>query len=191
MTTDLVPVEVKKNVLSVQQVANALSVTDPASAEKASELRHNIKEAMRQLTEKKTDITRPIMDSLAKIKALFAPYELMLKNADTTVDAKLLSYKIEEQDRIDTAKAKVVARAEKGTLRSETAVKKLGEIGEAKKTAGTRLQSRRVLDIVDESLLPREYMVPDRIKITKALFAGIDVFGARLVDEKHLVDEKL
>lgn len=184
--TDLVPVEVKKNVLSVQQVANSLSVTDPASAEKASAVLHEIKEATRVLTEKKTDITRPIMESLAKVKALFAPLELSLKNADQMVRAKMLAYQIEEEDKKEKATAKIVERAAKGTIKSETAVKKLGEVGEVAKTQGVKFTTRRKLEIVDETMIPHEYMTPDREKITKALFADILVPGCGLKEEKIL-----
>ena len=186
MTTDIVPIETKKNVLNVQQLANSLSVTSPDEAVKASEVLHNIKEATRQLIEKKSEITRPQMQALANVKALFAPLELALKDADKMVRAKVIAYEIEKAEKIETAKAKIAARAEKGTIRPETAVKKLGEVGEVSKTEGLRVQTRRKLQIVDETLLPREYLVPDRDKITKALFAGIDVFGAVLVEEKIL-----
>ena len=185
-TTDIVPIEAKKQVLSVQSLANSLSVTDPASAETASTVLHDIKEATRVLTEKKTDITRPQMDALARVKALFAPLELALKDADKMVRAKLLAYQIEEQDRVDTAKAKIAARVEKGTMRADTAVAKMGEAGEVEKTAGIRVQTRRQLEIIDESLIPREYLVPNREMISKALFADIVVPGCELKNVKIL-----
>lgn len=183
---ELVPVEVKKNVLSVQQIANQLTVESPAQAEQASVVLHDIKEATRVLTEKKTDITRPAMESLAKVKALFAPLELALKNADKMVRSKVLAYQIEEQDRIENAKTKIAARAAKGTLRADTAVKKLGEIGSVGKTEGIKFTTRRKLEIMDETMIPREYLVPNREMITKALFADIPVAGCVLKEEKIL-----
>lgn len=185
-TTDLVPTDVKKNVLSVQQTANALAVTDPDSAKVASEVLHDIKEATRVLTEKKTDITRPQMDALARVKALFAPLELALKDADKMVRAKLLAYQIEEEDKKEQARAKIAARAAKGTIKSETAVKKLGEVGEVAKTDGIRVQTRRQLEIMDETMIPFEYMLPNREMITKALFADIPVAGCILKEVKIL-----
>ena len=186
MTTDIVPVEAKKQVLTVQQKANALTVENPNDAKAASDLLHAIKEATRQLTEKKTDITRPAMESLAKVKALFAPLELALKDADKTVRAKIIAYEIEKQDKIDKETAKIVARAAKGTIRPETAVKKLGEVGEVSKTEGLRVQTRRKLEITDESLIPREFMTPNREAITRALFADIVIPGCELKEEKIL-----
>ena len=185
-TTDIVPVEAKRQVLTVQQKANALTVENPNDAKVASDLLHAIKEATRQLTEKKTDITRPAMESLAKVKALFAPLELALKDADKIVRAKVIAYEVEKQDKIDKETAKITARAVKGTIRPETAVKKLGEVGEVSKTEGLRVQTRRKLEITDELLVPREYLIPNREMITKALFANIVVPGCELREEKIL-----
>ena len=186
MTTDIVPVEVKKNVLNIQQYANSLTVESPEQAEQASVVLHDIKEATRVLTEKKTDITRPQMQALAQVKALFAPLELALKDADKIVRAKMLAYQIEEEEKKEIARAKIAARAEKGTIKTETAVKKLGEVGEVAKTEGVKFTTRRQLEIMDETMIPREYLVPDREKITKALFADVPVAGCQLVEKKIL-----
>jgi len=186
MTTDIVPIETKKIVLNVQQLANSLNVTSLDEAVKASEVLHNIKEATRQLTEKKTEIIRLQMQALANVKALFMPFELALKEADKLVRSKVIAYEIEKAEKIETAKAKIVARAEKGTIRQETAIKKLGEVGDVVKTKGIKFTTRQKLEIVDETFLPREFMVPNRDAITRALFAGIDVPGARLIKEKIL-----
>ena len=186
MTTDLVPVEVVKQVLNVQQEALSLEVVNPDSAERASTILHAIKEATRILTERKVEITRPAMESLAKVKALFAPRELALKDADKMVRAKMRAYQIEEQDKIDTKKAKIAARVEKGTLRADTAVAKLGEVGETKKTEGIKFTTRRQLEIMDETMIPHEYMIPNREMITKALFADVPVAGCVLKEVKIL-----
>lgn len=181
---NIVPIEAQKRVLTVQDAANLLVVDSPDTAEIASGVLHDIKEATRVLTEKKTDITRPAMESLAKIKALFAPLEQALKAADKTVRAKMLAYTIAEQEKKEAKKAKIAARVEKGTMRENTAVAKLGAVGDVAKTEGIQVQTRRQLEIEDEALIPREYLVPDREKITKALFADIKVPGARLVEKK-------
>lgn len=180
------PLETKNHVLTVKEAASSLSVDSPDTAEAASALLHDIKTATTRLTTVKTDITRPALESLAKIKALFVPFETALKEADQIVRKKVLAYQVAEQERIEAEKAKIAARVEKGTMRTDTAVAKLGAVGDVAKVSGTRVQTRRQLEIVDETLIPREYLVPDREKISKALFAGIDVFGARLVEKKIL-----
>lgn len=183
---DIVPIDAQKRVLTIQEAANLLEVSSPDTAELAGGVLHDIKDATNRLTEIKTNITRPAMESLAQIKALFAPLEAALKEADRVVRAKVLAYTIAEQERKEAAKAKIAARVEKGTMREDTAVAKLEAVGDVAKTEGVRVQTRRQLEIVDETMIPREYLTPDREKITKALFAGIRVDGTRLVEKKIL-----
>lgn len=175
MNTSLV-----KEVSSVQQAALSLTIASPDDEVEGSKLLHAIKEATRKLTEAKTEITRPIMESLAATKALFAPRELALKDADKIVREKIMSFRAEQ----DAARAKIEARVEKGTMKPETAVAKMAEV--TAKTEGLRVQTRRQLEIVDASLIPREYLIPDRDAISKALFAKIKVPGAVLKDVKIL-----
>ena len=186
MKTELVPIEVKKEVSSIQLAVNSLEVKTPDDAEKASEILHMVKAAAKIVTDKKVEITAPLMASLGKIKALFKPLEDDLADADKRTRAKMLAYTISEQERVEEEKAKIMERAKKGTLRQDTAVAKLGAVGDVAKTEGIRVQTRRQLEIVDETLIPREYLVPDREKISKALFADIEVPGAKLVDKKIL-----
>ena len=186
MTDELVPLETKEHVLTVKEAATSLTVDSPDTAFAASGLLHDIKAATTRLTTVKTDITRPALESLAKIKALFAPLETTLKEADRIVRAKVLAYQVAEQEKIEAEKAKIAARVEKGTMREDTAVAKLGAVGDVAKTEGIRVQTRRQLEIVDETLIPREYLTPDRERITRALFADIAVPGAKLVEKKIL-----
>jgi len=50
------------------------------------------------------------------------------------------------------------------------------------RTSGGTSTIRKIpyLDIYDEAKLPRQYLIPDRIKITEDVKAGIDVPGARI-----------
>ena len=186
MITDIVPIEVRREVTSIQRAINSLEVKTPDDAEKASELLHMVKEAMKVVTTKKTEITAPLMASLGKIKALFKPFEDDLNDADKRTRGKLLAYQIEEEDKKEQAKANIAARAAKGSIRQDTAVTKLGEVGEVEKTAGVKFTTRRQLEIVDEFLVPREFLVPNREAITKALFADIVVPGCVLKEVKIL-----
>lgn len=160
-TSNMKPTIEEKTALAVQKKAFSLAITSPASAQKASDLLHDIKEAKRSLTEKKTAMTRPIMESLKQVKDFFAPYEAYIATADTEVRAKLLAYE------------------------TSTKVEEEG-VDEGDGTEGIQVQNRRVLAIQNELLIPREYLVVDRVKVTKALFAGQKVKGCKLVEEKRL-----
>ena len=173
--------ETNKQVMVLQSNAQSMALRTPEDVAEATSLLDTIKTARRTVLERKEAITRPIMSALARVRDLFKPMELALENAEKTLKAKMVQFHTLEEERLAKEKAKILARAEKGTLRTDTAVKKIEEVGE-----GTPMKTRTVdkLDIFDEPLLPREFLTPDRVAITKALKAGVVVAGACFRKEK-------
>lgn len=183
--TDLVPVETKKLVLTAQQSANALKVETVKEAEKGSDLLRSIKDYRKSLTDRKEEMTRPLMKSLASIRDLFKPLELDLTDAEKIVKSKLLAFSIEEEERIARETAKVEAKVAKGTMRADTAASKLEDIGQVTKVKGAQVKTRTKVRVEDETLIPREYLMPDMAKITDAvLHQNISIPGVLRYEEK-------
>ncbi len=174
----------RTQVLGIQKSANEYEV-ETDGVEVGEEMLRAIRDVEGGIVDRKTEITRPLMQALASARDLFKPFELGLADAKKTVKAKILAFSI-EQEEVARKKAEAIEkRAEKGTMRADTAADKLAAIEDSKVKTNTR--TLRKLSIVDETLIPREYMVVDREAVTKALFAGTEVPGATLVEEKILV----
>ncbi len=187
MSKELVPVETKKEVMLVQQKANSLVVSTQEEAEKGSALLKIVKEGEDRLILRKEEITRPLMKSLSSVRDLFKPLELNLADAKKTIKAKLLAYQIEQEEKIAREQAKIAAKVEKGTMRADTAAKKLGEVGEVQKVKGTQTRTLTKIKIVDETVIPREYLLPNIPKITDAiLHQGVTIQGVETYEEKIL-----
>lgn len=184
MNDDKAIAEVKTQVLAIQRSANDLVVSNELEFAAAEQFSKQILDAEKKVTARKEEITRPLMASLASIRDLFKPLELGIADAKKVVKAKRLAWQIEEDERIEKAKAKLAARVEKGTMRADTAAAKMNVIGEAPK-GGVRTLQR--LKITDETAIPREYMDINTTKITTALKAGIPVPGAELESYKSIV----
>lgn len=185
MTNEKELVKIEKEVLAVGKAASEYTITAKADFDYGEDLLHQLKEIEVKLIDRKTEITRPLMAALASSRDLFRPLETAYAEAKKMVKAKMLSWQIAEEERIEKEKARVAARVEKGTMRADTALAKLEAVGDAKSTTG-KTQSRRheVLDVFDEALIPRVYLLPDRKKIFDALQKGIKVPGARIKIEK-------
>lgn len=187
MTNELVPQEIRNEVSIVQQQANALKVTNIDEAEQGSKLLSLVKGAKKLITERKETITRPLMKSLAAARDLFKPYELDLISSEQTIKAKLLAYQIEERAKIESQQNKIEERVKKGTMRADTAAGKLAGIGDVPKVKGTQIRTLTKVRIVDETLIPREYLVPDMVKITDAiLHQNLTVLGVEKYEEKSI-----
>jgi hypothetical protein len=189
MNKDKEIAKMEKDVTSVARVASEYSITKESDKAIGSDLLFQIKELKKRIVAKKTEITGPMLESLAAVRSMFKPGEDECERATLAINAKLKAWDQAEEARIEAAKAKIEARVAKGTMRADTAIGKLNDVGEVSKNvtgAISKLQTRSVqkLDIFDESLIPREYCVPDREKVFTALKAGTVVPGAIIKIEK-------
>lgn len=103
---------------------------------------------------------------------------------------------VEYQNQIEAERKrgeeKLAAQVESGYLKPETAAQKLEKLPEVPERAegnvGTILT--RIIpkyEILDESLLPREYLMPDRGKIWEAVRSGVkEIPGCRIWEEKNI-----
>jgi len=186
-------VEIKQQVSIVQQSANALVVEDQKGMSLATDILHNVSQAEKYVIEQKEAITRPLMASLAKVRDLFRPVESNLADAKKIIKSKMLEFSILESDRIEKEQARISARVAKGTMKNETAASKLEALGEV--NAGSQgevgkssIREVRKIRIIDETVIPYEYMMPNLPKITEAIIRqGLTISGCELYVEKQIV----
>ncbi len=183
--------EYKSQVTFVQKAANDLVISSNEDMEKGTDLLNAVKQIKTAITERKEQITRPLMTALASARDLFKPLETGHAEAEKTIKAKMLAFSESEQTRIDTDKDRIQKRVEKGTMKVETALDKLENLGEVGKSFSgdsgkVSIRVIRKVRVVDETLLPREYLVPDLKKITQdalqgKLIPGIDIYEEKVV----------
>ncbi len=178
--------EHRTTALMVQQQANSYSIATAGEVQIGEQMLRNIRLVEVELDERKTEITRPLMKSLSSVRDLFKPFELGLADAKKTIKAKILAYQIEQDEIAKAEEAKLLARVEKGTMRADTAAGKMETIEKGKVRTNTRILHK--IRVMDETLIPREYMMPNLPKITEAILReGKEVFGVEKYEEKVLV----
>lgn len=185
--------ELKPDIESVKKTAIALTIENDADMEKAADILHILTKIEKAVLEKKETVTRPLMKALSAARDLFKPLENDYTETKKSVKAKMLAYQIEKDEKIQKEKDRIAARVEKGTMRGDTAVKKMEEIGETgKATTGSvgraSVRTVRKVRIIDPEVIPREYMVPDLTKITEAVIRNNAVIpGVEVYEEKSMV----
>lgn len=185
---------IKKEVLTVVKMAQQFQVETPEHETQSADILAKIKTTTKMLTARKEEITRPLMTSLSKVRDLFKPREMELAEAEKIIKSKVLAYKIEQDQKAEKERARLEARAEKGTMKPETVAQKLADLPDTKKTvqstSGSKLitQTIQKVRILDEFSIPREYLVPDLAKITQAVLKeGAVIPGVEKYEEKRLV----
>lgn len=180
----------KGDVAGLQSMAASFVIKSQEDLEKGTDLLHAVKTAEKKIMERKEEITRPLMRALASARDLFKPFEVGFQEANKTIKVKMAAYLAEEELRIAEERARVLRRAEKGTIRQDTAIKKLENLnGVPTGAEGVKgkIQIRNVskIRVVDETLIPREYMVPDITKIAEAVLRqGVEIPGVEKYTEK-------
>lgn len=159
----------------------------------ASDLLKDLKTVEKAIVERKQEITKPLMSALSSARDLFLPLEKGYKNSKEVINTKMIGYSDRKDEEVEKEISRVERRVLKGTMKNETAIQKLEEVGEVKKSfAGARsktvFKKDKQFKIVDESLIPREYLTPDTKKIKKAVIIGNDtISGVEVYIDKSIV----
>ncbi len=178
--------EYRKEILGVQKAANEYEITSKEDLERGDEMLSTIKNIENVITSRKEEITRPLMQALASARDLFKPLELGYADAKKVIKSKMLAYQIEDEARIEKEQASIEKKVESGRMKPETAAGKLEVIQGSK----SKVTMRKIVKvrIIDETAIPREYLVPDMTKITEAVIRqNAEIPGVEKYTEKSIV----
>lgn len=188
--------EYRSQVSLVKGRAEELNISSSNDMLMASELLAQVKMVKNNVISRKEEITRPLMDGLSSVRELFQPLEIGYTSAQKTIEAKMKTYSTEEDLRIEREKEKITGRLEKGTIKAETAITKLNSIGDSPESftsssGKTFIKQVPKLRVVDVSVIPREYLIPDLAKLTEAVLKqNIKVPGVEVYKEKSIVTRR-
>ena len=149
------------------------------------------------IEEKRKEYVGPINDHLKTINDAFKNFTEPLNQADSITRQKILDYRKEqerirqEQERINELRLEA-ARAEmqlKGELAESVGIVEVKpEQPKHYRTETGTLGTMKVwrFEIIDFSLLPDQYKLPDMVKIRKVITAGATIAGVRAWLEESL-----
>lgn len=184
---------IEKEVNPIVKTAEALVIKDAQGMNNAVELLSQVNKNLDRVTAEEDKVVKPLKEALKAEQGRWKPVKTMLEAARDAIRSTMSKYQT-EQNRIKAeAEAKLAARVEKGTMKLETAVRKVAEIDTPAQSVATdagmvKYRTVMKLHVEDASLVPREYLVIDEAAIKTALKAGIAVPGARLVEEQTPVN---
>ncbi len=170
---------------SIINEAAKLQVSSPKEATLATEVLSRANIALDRLTIKENERTFHLKEQLELEKSPFMAPKKALKEIIQDLRQKLSTYQTEETKRAQIEQQKIADRAQVGNLRPETAIRKLNEIDTPTEriyadSGKLSFRPKPTLKIVDESLIPREYMTPNGPIIFEALQDGKKIPGAEI-----------
>ena len=150
-----------------------------------------IKDKLKEITNRKEEITKPMNAALKSVRDLFKPIETAGEVALKTIKDKMLAFSEKTRQEAEAAKIKLGERVEKGTMKVETAVRKMEDIKEPEKTIKTDEGKatnvvRKAWRVIDKSKIPLEFMEPNMVAIKASFRAGKLVDGVEEYEETGL-----
>ena len=179
-TKEIAPI--KARVTRMEGAVLALRINNEKTLNEAVKILSGIKDVARQVKEKKEEITKPLNAALVAARALFRPMEAQCEEAERQVKHDIVVYNVELEAARTLKEAELAARVEAGTLKVETAAKKLEAVPtaithhEAEKGEIT-IRKVKKFKVVDLSKLPIEYHLPDETAIRRIMNAGTELPG--------------
>lgn len=152
-------------------------IVDNDTLEFAAEILADVKGKNNRLEEMKHTATKPMNEALKAVRSWFAPAQNHYAEAEVILKNKIAAYHREIEVKRAAAIAKIDDAADSPTITIA-----LAELGQAQKpvTQGVSVTEVWDFEIVNASLLPREFLMPDEKKIKAAsVGAGLEIPGVR------------
>ena len=168
---------VQEKTEGMEKMIEAFKITTDEELGLVADEIKKIKTLQKYIEQEKDKLVDPAKAIIAEAKDKYDPFIKKCQNAEIVLKERARAYMTQkEQKRIEDEK-KIAARVEKGTLKIETAVKKLEALPEAQNTvrseqgSALRMSKRKVAEITEPKLVPIEYWVIDEVRVRREALA--------------------
>ena len=179
-------------------MANAHTVIDQGQADEANEILTKINHGLKQIEEKRKSFTAPLNQSLKEINASFKKMVEPIKYAKESLTTRLMTWRRQEQARINAERDKAVKEEERRRKIQEAHAAKGHKVKEEITPVvkpipfavndTTKVQKRWTHEIEDEASVPREYLMVNGPAITAAVRAGVrDIPGVKIYQKETAI----
>lgn len=192
-TVSIVPF--KRKITTVQKQVDGFKITDNDSMVVATDTLSIIKDISKGIEKQRKARVQPLNDEVKSINAEYKPLSKDLDAAEAYIKGEMLSYSNEVDRKAAEAAAKLESRVERGTMRTDTAMRKMDDI----ETMGSSVEGNkgsinfrmvRVVKIVDVTKIPAKYLNDEKVLDAIKSAVRTDVMNGTLVDGVEVVEEK-
>lgn len=186
---------IEREAQPILKKAHDIIISSPEQMESAAEMLSRLNQLNDQLTTLKETVTKPLNAAIKAARELFKPRETKLEEAITLIRKEMGRYQLAEDRKAKEAEAKLAARVDKGTMKAETAVKKMDAIEKPEKNIETNsgsvtFRDDKFFEVINISELPIEYHLSNDVAIRKAMKSGTELPGVKYWMEKIVVNSR-
>lgn len=178
-------IAIAKKITPITEKITSLKINSPASMKEATEYLSQCNVFLDKLTEEKEKITKPMNEALKEVRSRYKPTELLLEQAISSLRSSISKYQTEQLRIKQEKEAKISERAAAGTIKVETAIRKMEDIKAPAEniqtdTGSLRFRTDKILKITDPLKIPREYLIIDEKSLLSTLKLGNIIPGAEI-----------
>lgn len=183
---------VEEKIKGMRQMVESTIINDDQSLAESADKIKNVKDLGKAIRAEMEKYTKPAQQIINEARTRFLPYEKECKDAEAKIKAKAGEYMTKKEEERIKKEESIARRAENGQLKEETAVRKMEELGDEKKSVttgmGTQIQHKTVKEvvIVDPDKVPKEYWIIDEVKVRKVALAGVEIPGVEVRERKQI-----
>ena len=169
--------------------AQEVKITSQEKFEEANLVKDKIVAARKLVKAKKEEITKPLNEGLKQVRALFAPIEETIDEAEIIVKKKISEYITEQENKVKEAQKKIAEQVQKKDIEIDKGLEKMDKVQEkfVEKTNIVRTRINRVVKVVNESEIPEEYWVLDMVRVRADALSGVLTKGVEVIEEKIIL----
>ena len=184
--------------MALIDMANAHTVLDQSQADEANEILTKINFGLKQIEAKRTSFTAPLNQSLKEINASFKNMVGPIKFAKDELTSRLMAWRGQEQARIRAEREKAVREEERRQKIKDAHEAKGHKVKEEITPVAkpmpfsvndtTKIRKDWKHEIMDETHIPREYLMVNGPAITRAIRDGVrDIPGVKIFQKETAV----
>jgi len=144
-----------------------------------------IRSIEKEVISRKKTIFDPKKAVIREWNNIFKPTEDYLSEAKQTLKEKVGKYMKAVEKRTEEQREALEKKIESGEVNFEEGIDKMSSI-EGKKD-NFRTREHKVVEIEDETKIPRSYLIPDMVLIRRDALAGVKIDGVKVVIEKIIL----
>lgn len=167
-------------------IAKDTTVNSAPQVEIARNYLAEISTAKKIVKETKEGITKPLNESLKKIREMFSRPEAMIEEAETILKNKLSVFLVKIQKEAEKKTEEVMTKVVNGEMTMAQAGAKLEKV-EARADAVPKRTIKEMF-ITDENQIPDSYWVLDMVRLRKDVLSGVVVPGTLIVSKDIIVN---
>jgi hypothetical protein len=170
---------IEKELNPMLEQARTLVIKSSSDMKKATEYLSQLNLAKDKVTDRMETITKPAKQTIKAAEAVWKPFITAAKEAIELIRENMSEYQTEQTRLAREEEEKIASRVGqgKGKLKYETAVQQIENVDKPvdkvmTESGSVKFREDEVFEVIDITLLPVEYILPNEVKIRAAMKDG-------------------